>query len=147
VEVIGAPGFAAWGQEAFGQRDLNLLRFRWEDRHLDTHLFNADLAITAGGIAAYEALCAGTPLLALSHDHLQQMTIRTLHRLEACIDLGPGDELTPMELVRTLSGIELDADKRRLLSRHGRQIVDGQGCERVARIIRQAVSQNPRYLN
>jgi spore coat polysaccharide biosynthesis predicted glycosyltransferase SpsG len=142
VEVIGVPGFTSWGQEKFAQKYLSPLRFRWEDQHVERHLFRADLAITAGGIAAYEALCAGTPLLALSYDHLQQITIRRLRDLEACIDLGPGDEVSPMELSGILSRIETDADKRRLLSCHGRQIVDGQGCERIARIIRQSIPQN-----
>jgi spore coat polysaccharide biosynthesis predicted glycosyltransferase SpsG len=143
VEVIGVPGYTSWGQETFAQKNMSPIRFRWEKENIDRHLFNSDLAITAGGIAAYEALCAGTPLLALSYDHLQQITIRSLSVLEACIDLGPGDELAPMDLAGTLSDIERDVDRRRLLSCHGRQIVDGRGCERVACIIRQSV---PQYL-
>jgi spore coat polysaccharide biosynthesis predicted glycosyltransferase SpsG len=142
VEVIGVPGFASWGQESMAQKDWGPLIFHWENRGIEPLLFQSDLAITAGGIAAYEALCAGTPLLALSYDSLQQITIKKLSDLEACIDLGLGDELAPMKLAGILSGIDTDVEKRKLLSSHGRQIVDGQGSERVARIIRQSIPEN-----
>lgn len=142
VDVIGVPGFTAWGQELMAQKNWSPLHFRWENRDIEQNLFHSDLAITSGGIAAYEALCAGTPLLALSYDHLQQITIRRLGSLEACIDLGLGDELDPAKLAEVLSPIETDVDKRRRLSCHGRQIVDGKGFERVAQIIRQSIPQN-----
>ncbi len=142
VEVIGVPGFTFWGQEKFMQKKLSPLQFRWENRHVEQHLFRSDLAITAGGIAAYEALCAGTPLLALAYDPLQQITVRKLNELEACIDLGLGDEVSPVKLAGMLFRIAADVDKRRLLSDRGRQIVDGQGCERVTGIIRQLIFQS-----
>jgi spore coat polysaccharide biosynthesis predicted glycosyltransferase SpsG len=142
VDVIGVPGFTAWGQELMAQKNWSPLHFRWENRDIEQNLFHSDLAITSGGIAAYEALCAGTPLLALSYDHLQQITIRRLSSLEACIDLGLGDELDPAKLAEVLSPIETDVHKRRRLSCHGRQIVDGKGFERVAQIIRQSIPQN-----
>jgi len=146
VDVIGVPGFTAWGQELMAQKNWSPLHFRWENRDIEQNLFHSDLAITSGGIAAYEALCAGTPLLALSYDHLQQITIRRLSNLEACIDLGLGDELDPTKLAGVLSHIETDVDKRRRLSCHGRQIVDGKGFERVAQIIRQSIPQNLRQI-
>ena len=115
------------------------MRFRWESDNIERFLFQSDLAITAGGIAAYEALCSGTPLLALSYDRLQHATIKALASSRACIDLGFGDELDPSELAKTLSLVDADVEIRKLLSCRGRQIVDGQGARRVAEIIRQSV--------
>jgi UDP-2,4-diacetamido-2,4,6-trideoxy-beta-L-altropyranose hydrolase len=141
VEVIGVPGFTSWGQEQFLGKDWRPLRFRWESENIEKILGKADLAITAGGIAAYEALCVGTPLLALSYDHLQQITITMLSSSGACIDLGPGKGLEPARLSEILSIIESDIERRRLLSCQGKQIVDGLGVERVARIIRQRIEK------
>jgi spore coat polysaccharide biosynthesis predicted glycosyltransferase SpsG len=141
VEVIGVPGFASWGQESFAEKDWTPLHFRWESETIEKILARADLAITAGGIAAYEALCVGTPLLALSYDHLQQITIAMLSSSGACIDLGPGKGLEPARLSEILSIIESDIERRRLLSYQGKQIVDGLGIERVARIIRQLIEK------
>jgi spore coat polysaccharide biosynthesis predicted glycosyltransferase SpsG len=139
VEVVGVPGFVSWGQEVLAKSDWSPLRFRWESHNVERSLFQADLAITAGGISAYEALCTGTPLLALSYDRLQKTTVRRLNRLGACVDLGLGDELLPDRLAGILSRMEADCAMRKELSRRGRGLVDGQGAERVAQIIRQSV--------
>ncbi len=139
LEVIGVPGFASWGQEDLGLQDWKPVHFRWENQNIERFLFQSDLAITAGGITAYEALCAGTPLLALSYDHLQRITVKTLAHAGACVDLGSGDELDPSDLAKTLSVIDAGIGMRSLLSRRGRQIVDGRGAARVAEIIRQSM--------
>jgi spore coat polysaccharide biosynthesis predicted glycosyltransferase SpsG len=142
LEVIGVPGFVSWGQEALGGQDWHPLRFRWESENIEDLLFNADVAITAGGLSAYEALCAGTPLAALSYDELQQHTISTLAGKGACIDLGPGAALDPVFLSKTIASLNLDIAKRTSLSASGRDLVDGLGAERVARIIRQTIHRD-----
>jgi UDP-2,4-diacetamido-2,4,6-trideoxy-beta-L-altropyranose hydrolase len=142
IDVIGIPGFASWGQESLAQKDWHPLNFRWEKQNIAECLFQSDLAITAGGIAAYESLCAGTPLLAISYDSFQQTTLRTLDNMEACIDLGLGDVLNPSDLAKTLSHVESDVDKRRLLSLRGKQMVDGRGAERVTQIVRESICKS-----
>ena len=138
-DVTGVHGFTAWGQDSFGNRDWSPLHFRWESQSPEIALFSADLAITAGGISAYEALCVGTPLLALSYDRWQQMTITSLAREGACIDLGLGDELIPGTLPAQLALVDRNENLRRRLSDRGKEIVDGGGVERVAQIIRMAI--------
>ncbi len=139
VEVIGVPGFVQWGQECLAQKDWHPFHFRWESSSIARFLFRADLAITAGGIAAYEALCAGTPLLALSYDSLQQKTIAAIEAAGACIALGRGDDLDPAQLARVLAVIDASYEDRRLLSLKGQRIVDGRGTERVSQVIRQMI--------
>lgn len=144
IDVIGVPGFVSWGQEVFAQNDWSPLRFRWEKRNFERLLFEADLAITAGGIAAYEALCCGTPLLALSYDRFQRATIRRLKRSGACVDLGLGEGLVPDALADILSEVDADPAMRERLSANGKKIVDGQGVERVAQILRESIYGGPR---
>ena len=147
LEVIGVPGFVSWGQEVLAKSDWSPLHFRWEGCDFERLLFQADLAITAGGISAYEVLCTGTPLLALSYDHLQRITVKRLSRLGACIDLGLGEEMIPDTLAQTLNILESDISRRRTASLNGRRIVDGEGASRVARIIRQSVSDRKLQMN
>jgi UDP-2,4-diacetamido-2,4,6-trideoxy-beta-L-altropyranose hydrolase len=139
AEVIGVPGFVSWGQNDLSGSEVAPRNFRWEGRNVEQSLYRADLAITAGGISAYEALCAGTPLLALSHDPLQQITISELARRNACIDLGPGNELTPREIVEAVARVDSDLELRKRLSIQGRRIVDGRGCERVCELVRRSI--------
>jgi UDP-2,4-diacetamido-2,4,6-trideoxy-beta-L-altropyranose hydrolase len=139
VEVIGLRGFVHWGQEKLAQIDWHPLHFRWECAPPNRFLANADLAITAGGLSAYEALCAGTPLIALSYDALQQAAINAIETAGACINLGPGDDLDPMRLVEVLSSINAGMDKRRRIALNGRKMVDGRGAERVSRIVQRLI--------
>ncbi len=139
VEVVGVPGFVRWGQESLAQRDWHPLHFHWESLSVAQLLCRADLAVTAGGIAAYEALCAGTPLFALSYDSLQQTAIAAIEAVGACIALGPGDNLDPVQLARALAVIDSGCEARRLLSLRGQRIVDGLGTERVSQVIRQLI--------
>jgi spore coat polysaccharide biosynthesis predicted glycosyltransferase SpsG len=143
IEVVGVPGFISWGQEALAQQNWGRLRFRWESHDLDRILFNADAAITAGGVSAYEALCAGTPLLCMSYDHFQQITISNIGVRGGCIDLGPGDALNPSTVAGLVSHLESDREKRANMSRIGRSIVDGRGAERVSQLIRKAIADYP----
>ncbi len=139
LEVIGIPGFVDWGQTSLAERDWSPLHFRWESEKLAELLFRSDVAITAGGLSAYEALSSGTPLAALSYDDLQQRTITTLAAKGACIDLGLGDELDPVRLSRSMASLNSDIGKRTKLSAQGRGLVDGCGADRVAQIIRQTI--------
>jgi spore coat polysaccharide biosynthesis predicted glycosyltransferase SpsG len=142
VEVIGLRGFVDWGQDSLNSCDEALLHFHWESGPAFQYIENADLAITAGGLSAYEALCTGTPLMALSYDSLQQMTISGLESAGGCISLGAGDDLDPFRLANLLSDVSEDRDKRVKLSRIGRSIVDGLGGERVSRIIRRLICES-----
>jgi len=65
IEVVGMRGFVEWGQDDFNEETLSPLRFRWESGPADVFLRSSDLAVTAGGVSAYEALCAGAPRRAL----------------------------------------------------------------------------------
>lgn len=141
VEVIGFRGFVDWGQGQWNSENLHPVRFRWETGPASHFLGDADLAITAGGLSAYEACCAGTPLLALSYDALQQATLKALASAGGCINLGSGDDLDPACLAGLFAGAETGWDARRKLSQAGRTIADGQGAGRVARIIRQRMQR------
>ncbi len=144
LEVTGLPGFTHWGQEALAERDWSPLEFRWAEREqaVERLLFRADLAITAGGLASFEALCVGTPLLALAYDGFQHFTVSMLAKADACVDLGEGIYLKPSSIPPILDSLEGVAGRRERLSCRGRQIVDGRGAERVCRLIRQLVGAN-----
>lgn len=139
LNVIAVPGFIPAGAEKLMRQDWSPLHIRWEAQKIEGPLFDADLAITAGGLAAYEALCAGTPLMALSHDSLQQLTITALADKGACLGLGPGEELDPIILCTLLSRLDSDRELRKHLSLRGKEVIDGRGIERVSQIIRQSI--------
>jgi spore coat polysaccharide biosynthesis predicted glycosyltransferase SpsG len=139
VTVVGIRGFIRWGQDRLERMDWRPIHFRWESASPYPFLMNADLAITAGGLSAYEALCIGTPLLALSYDPLQQITIHAMAGAGACVDLGPGEDLNPMQLAETLARLDADREGRARISLNGKKEVDGCGAERVSCIVRESI--------
>ena len=143
IEVFAVPGYSSWAQEGLSRKNWRPLRFNWVQEHVDTCCFQADLAITTGGVAAYETLCAGTPLLAISYDHCENNAIRAIADAGACIDLGVCENFNSSNIPEILTCIESEPVKRNRLSLTGRNIVDGSGVERVARIIRELISANP----
>ena len=139
IEVVGMRGFVEWGQDDFNKDTLRPLNFRWESGQAAGFIRDSDLAITAGGISAYEVLCSGVPLLALSWDQLQQTAIDRMEENGCCINLGIGDELTPEFLTGLLEKLDKDADLREKMAYLGMKIIDGRGSERVAAIIRRTI--------
>ncbi len=139
AEVVGVPGFVNWGQERLAQMDWHPLDFRWEYDSVHSALSKADLAVTAGGLAAYEALSAGIPLLALPFDALQQRTVSSLAAGGMCVDLSQGRKMDPVCLSKAVSELDGDRQRRMEMSRLGRKTVDGLGAERVSEIIRKIV--------
>ena len=139
IEVVGMSGFVDWGQDAFNEENLRPLRFRWESGSAAGFLRKSDLAVTAGGISAYEALCTGTPLLALSWDSFQQAAVDRMAESGCCVNLGAGDDLAPEFLARLLEKLDGDVSAREKTARIGMEIVDGRGAGRVAAIIRRVI--------
>ncbi len=144
VEVVGVPGFSRWGQNELTRRDWGSVRFRWAmtGEAVADLVFGADLAVTAGGLAAFEALCVGTPAMALSVDAFQQTTISTLANKEACVDLGLAMDFDPAQLPRSIAPFDTDRSRRRRLSFNGRRIVDGHGAQRVAHIVSRCILEH-----
>jgi spore coat polysaccharide biosynthesis predicted glycosyltransferase SpsG len=149
IEVVGVPGFTPWGQEMLVERNLEPLRFRWAspNESVANVLYRSDLAITAGGLSALEALATGTPLMALAHDTYQQLTVSALARAEACVDLGRAAGLKPSHVGPVVNALDVDPGRRARLMTRGRQIVDGRGAERVAAILRESLLDGTRALS
>ena len=138
IEVIGVPGFTSWGQQNLAEMHWKPVRFRWAEtgESIADLLGQADLAVTAGGLSAFETLCAGVPLAALAYDSHQQKTIETIARRGACVNLGPGGNLDPGRAALVFALMQRDLHLRAALSQRGKRLVDGGGARRVCGIIR-----------
>jgi spore coat polysaccharide biosynthesis predicted glycosyltransferase SpsG len=148
LEVVGLPGFYDWGQRRLARQNWDPLSFRWAEKVGTTCgiAHTMDVAITAGGLSAFEVLCAGTPLLALSHDHLQEKTVRALAKAGACMPLGLLKDFKPERLPVILEALEADQAARKALSKRGRRIIDGSGADRVNQILRNVIAGSSQQL-
>ncbi len=137
IEVVAQAGFVATNRMALAGVETAPLRFTWANRNDRTSdlLAAADLAVTAGGLSAYEALAAGTPLLAVAHDKHQHRTISEMVKRRVCVDLGRGAEIVPAELARRVEALDSCPPLRQQMADSGRCLIDGRGVFRVVRLL------------
>jgi UDP-2,4-diacetamido-2,4,6-trideoxy-beta-L-altropyranose hydrolase len=94
----------------------------------------ADLAICAGGGTMWEMACMGVPFIPIVIADNQRLAAAAMAR-----DGYPAIErvAVPRELPAAVAALAADAGRREVLSRRGRQLVDGHGAERVCAALRE----------
>ena len=94
---------------------------------------NADMAITAAGIALYELATLGIPSIAIPQAKHQEDIAEAFEKSGACINLGvsPDSKLISESTIRLMENELL----REQLSENAKIFVDGKGIERVIKLI------------
>ena len=98
-------------------------------------MFEADLALSAGGNTLYELACVGTPSMVLYEDEHEGIQGRVFDREGAAICLGKGTEVPQERITASVSSLLQDQALRTRMSQNGKRLVDGKGTERVCDII------------
>jgi UDP-2,4-diacetamido-2,4,6-trideoxy-beta-L-altropyranose hydrolase len=138
--VVVGPAFLheAELRETVGASKLDLTVVR-DARNMAKLMWNADLAITAGGLTMFELACAGTPSLVVCAEPFEVETAARLEKAGAVVNLGFGEGLDYARLPVSVDSLGRDVEIRDKMSRCGKQLVDGKGCERIVGMIRERV--------
>lgn len=98
-------------------------------------MLDADLAVCGGGQTLYELAATGTPAVAVRVADNQTGNLRSLEEAGVLAWAGDShDSQLRAALIRGIGGMA-DTTSRESQSERGRQVVDGQGAERVASAI------------
>lgn len=97
--------------------------------------YEMDMAISAGGMTLFELLCAGVPCMVLTQERKEIETINYLKNLDLIIMLGLYEKIQNNDLLNKTLGLMEDYDTRIKMSEKGKQMIDGEGCERTACLI------------
>ena len=100
-------------------------------------MVQADLAIGAGGISTWERSCLGLPAIVIAIAENQMEVSRTAAEAGTCLYLGAAASISDEELAAALAVMIGNSSLRKSVSRVCLALVDGLGCERVAREILQ----------
>ncbi len=95
-------------------------------------LADADMAILMAGTTIWEALFLGLPSLTYFRDSLQGRIVSLLQQRGALASLGTDRDFDASQLVSEAQSLANDTSRRALMSKRGRQIVDGKGAQKVA---------------
>lgn len=101
----------------------------------------ADIAVSAGGQTLYELAAAGTPAVAVITAANQSAGARALEASGAAIMAGPALRPDAQRVRQAVELLMADGARRRMMSRAGQQLIDGQGTHRVAKVLRTLLPQ------
>ncbi len=94
----------------------------------------SDVVFTAGGNTLYELACMGTPAIVLYEDEHEMENGMEFERKGFGLCVGQGTEASTVEIRNALSYFD-DYQIRRAHSERGRELVDGEGVNRILDII------------
>jgi len=95
-----------------------------------------DLAISGAGTTTLEMCLLGLPALLVVLADNQRLIAEDLMRRGAAINLGAGATLKPISVRKRLTDALESRELRTMMAEAGQKLVDGQGAERVARVLR-----------
>lgn len=121
-----APNLAAVRAAAAGNIHLHV-----DSTDLPSLLAQADLAIGAGGMSAWERCCLGVPSILVELAENQQATIWHIAKAGAGVDVGAVDDSLVPRLAESFSSLMSDRERLLSMSRAAAKLVDGRGGERV----------------
>lgn len=137
-EVIVGPGFQNLDEIVRGAERTNAqIEILETPDDLPQRMSRADLAVSATGSTIYELLALGTPTIGIPQADNQIAIAEALAERNAIYHLPQGAVDALPQAVRELLG---DVERRRSLGEVGRSLIDGQGTERVYRLIRRLAS-------
>jgi UDP-2,4-diacetamido-2,4,6-trideoxy-beta-L-altropyranose hydrolase len=96
----------------------------------------ADIAVSAAGSTSAEMCLLGLPAILIDLADNQTPVAQELGRRRAAIHLGSSKQVTARDIADKVQLLLLSPQLRNSLARHSRELVDGQGAERVLAAIR-----------
>lgn len=95
----------------------------------------AHVAITAAGSTCWELACVGVPMITIVTAPNQVPVAEGLARVGASLNLGDAEQVKPEDIASALQALLPDPLRRSEMARRGRDVVDGLGAFRVAKVL------------
>ncbi|MFS0654010.1 PseG/SpsG family protein [Bacillus sp. 179-C3.3 HS] len=132
LHILAVSGKASHLKKHVEAEHIQLIR---HTDQLSARLWEADLAIVAGGMTLYEAVCIGVPSIVLTQVAHQAVTASGFAQKGACLHLGLGDHVDEKDMLLAVQRLSGSYFLRRSIHLNGRTLIDGKGTERVKNIL------------
>ena len=97
----------------------------------------ADIAFSAGGSTNLEMAFMKLPSITINFAQNQVLNSKTLDQLGVVNNLGCYKDIDTQNISRILKNIMISEDDRKRMVNNGRNLVDGKGCNRIIRSMRE----------
>ncbi|NLV11592.1 UDP-2,4-diacetamido-2,4,6-trideoxy-beta-L-altropyranose hydrolase [Halomicrobium mukohataei] len=136
VEAVVGPGFSEQQEcEVRGAaRDIStVVEVVRDPPDLPERMFRADFAVSTASTTTYELLALGTPIVSCPVVDNQSLIAQALEARDSALVLERDDDEAAFG--RAIETYVTDPELRRTHRERGRELVDGQGAERVAQVL------------
>lgn len=134
--VVLGPGFDGEAELRSLPEDVcSQFDFRRDVDNMGELMQWADVAISSGGRTVYELAATGTPAIVIAQNEGEVERMELLRRHGVIQFLGHGESVDFATLPAVLDDLAKDAERRSVLSSRGRELIDGQGLQRILETI------------
>ncbi|PKM94932.1 MAG: UDP-2,4-diacetamido-2,4,6-trideoxy-beta-L-altropyranose hydrolase [Firmicutes bacterium HGW-Firmicutes-1] len=102
-------------------------------------MLQSDIAISSGGSTLYELCACGTPTISFIVADNQLGIVLRMNELGLVQSIGWHNELEEESLIKNLSNLMENFEKRKEISSNGQKLVDGNGCSRIVEKLLQMI--------
>lgn len=133
LDVVVGPSGDAMDRVQSALAGVSGVRWHRAPAAMRPLMVDADLAVSAGGVTAYELAATATPAVALCLADNQRPNLEGLAAEGAIVVAGDAeDPRVASRLEMAVAALAADAERRTQLARRARTLVDGRGAARVA---------------
>jgi UDP-2,4-diacetamido-2,4,6-trideoxy-beta-L-altropyranose hydrolase len=113
-------------------KNLKTVKCHVQTPHLAKLMFEADLALGAGGSSTWERCCMGLPSFVISVAENQTETSAQMGKRGYSVFLGSHEEVSAKQLAAALDEAISQPKKILEMGKKSRELVDGMGCAKIA---------------
>ncbi|AKN33929.1 glycosyl transferase [Clostridium carboxidivorans P7] len=129
--IIGPSFESADFTERFNGSNINF----YYNADMSKIMQKCDVAISACGSTLYELSACGVPTIGIIIADNQEGIAKKLDRMGIIKNLGWYDKINQGMLVNSINALADNYETRRIISEKERNLVDGKGAERIAKIL------------
>ena len=100
-------------------------------------MYEADIAVTAGGNTTFELAAVGTPAISMCTRERQFKNAEFFQRQGTLLNMSLGRDVGGTKIRDAVLALASDRDRRMGMSKAGRRTIDGKGVDRVCGVIRE----------
>lgn len=131
--VVGSLHSSREGLEREVKRCDGKIHLQADQAKMEELMAWAECAVAGAGVTSWELCFMGVPSLLIVVAENQRRTGEELARLEAAVNLGGHEQITPRVIAERLSDVLTDKNLRARLTEQGQGLMDGQGPARVVK--------------
>lgn len=128
IRLVLGPAYANKEGISLCLKHFSNIKIITDAKDMAELMYTSDLIYCSGGITLYEAMAMGIPAVVLSQNEHQRIIGDSFQKKGVIKHLGIGSKVSDKSII---SALNINRKERTVMTKKGKEIVDGKGLERV----------------